>query len=302
MKDRIKINGKEQDTLDVMNPAGTFIAGERIRPLTLKDSPSLAGRLIPEFDRRNNIRDMFMKKPSTPASGKVEAALAGEERKGSKAATTESPHNSCIQSTDDSPRVAVSTTPPKLALSNTPKASIAGSKRASVEMSPSRPLKRSKSGSAPNGPARAGVSKGQQSLKGFFVTRSAAPAAPRAGNRDAAAVPAAGQEAVPSAARESRDTTAELDADELAHYSQMEAQEFPKLEPGESLPPADPNRPFSVDEAEDVFDPIASKDMWAKLFSKPAIPTCESHGEQCISLTTKKPGINCGRVFWICPR
>lgn len=53
---------------------------------------------------------------------------------------------------------------------------------------------------------------------------------------------------------------------------------------------------------ETVVDPIVSKESWSRLFSKRAPPKCEGHQEPCISLITKKPGINCGRAFWMCPR
>ena len=42
-----------------------------------------------------------------------------------------------------------------------------------------------------------------------------------------------------------------------------------------------------------VFDPIQAKESWSKLLSKRVVPRCE-HNEPCISLLTKKPGINCG--------
>ena len=53
---------------------------------------------------------------------------------------------------------------------------------------------------------------------------------------------------------------------------------------------------------ENVHDPVESKESWSKLFTKPAAPRCEGHGEPCISLLTKKPGMNLGRSFWMCPR
>lgn len=46
----------------------------------------------------------------------------------------------------------------------------------------------------------------------------------------------------------------------------------------------------------------AAKDSWTKIFSKKPEPRCEGHDEPCILLKTKKPGINCGRQFYICPR
>ncbi|KAJ5768024.1 hypothetical protein N7533_000607 [Penicillium manginii] len=51
-----------------------------------------------------------------------------------------------------------------------------------------------------------------------------------------------------------------------------------------------------------VIDPIVSKQDWGKLFTKKPVPKCDGHQEPCISLTTKKPGMNQGRAFWICPR
>jgi AP endonuclease-2 len=65
--------------------------------------------------------------------------------------------------------------------------------------------------------------------------------------------------------------------------------------------------PFSTlsplaESSEPFIDPEASKESWTKLFSKKPPPRCEGHQEPCISLTTKKPGQNCGRSFWICPR
>ena len=47
-------------------------------------------------------------------------------------------------------------------------------------------------------------------------------------------------------------------------------------------------------EDERVFDPIESKESWSKLLGKRVVPRCE-HNEPCISLVTKKPGVNCGK-------
>ncbi|KAI0162200.1 DNase I-like protein [Xylariaceae sp. FL1272] len=50
-----------------------------------------------------------------------------------------------------------------------------------------------------------------------------------------------------------------------------------------------------------VFDPVQNKESWSKLLGKRVVPKCE-HDEDCISLTTKKAGMNKGRAFFICPR
>jgi len=51
-----------------------------------------------------------------------------------------------------------------------------------------------------------------------------------------------------------------------------------------------------------VIDRVRSKDEWTELFSKRPPPLCTGHGEPCLQLTTKKPGPNFGRTFWICSR
>lgn len=51
-----------------------------------------------------------------------------------------------------------------------------------------------------------------------------------------------------------------------------------------------------------IHDPIESKESWSRLFSKRAAPLCEGHREPCKTMQTKKPGVNCGRSFFICAR
>jgi len=46
---------------------------------------------------------------------------------------------------------------------------------------------------------------------------------------------------------------------------------------------------------------FAAKKTWGKLFAKPVSPKCE-HQEPCKTMVTRKPGVNCGRSFWMCNR
>ncbi|CCX30259.1 Similar to DNA-(apurinic or apyrimidinic site) lyase 2; acc. no. P87175 [Pyronema omphalodes CBS 100304] len=48
----------------------------------------------------------------------------------------------------------------------------------------------------------------------------------------------------------------------------------------------------------DFLDQTDSKKKWSLLFTKKRPPVCDGHGEECIQLSTKKPGPNCGRAFW----
>jgi len=52
--------------------------------------------------------------------------------------------------------------------------------------------------------------------------------------------------------------------------------------------------PSNDDPDKEVFDPIKSKESWSKLLGKRVPPKCE-HDEACITLVTKKPGVNCGK-------
>lgn len=135
-------------------------------------------------------------------------------------------------------------------------------RRASASASPVKPVKRGKTGALAT---TTKGNKGQQSLKGFFQTTS----------KSADAVP----------------------SDESSFTTTDSSSQTTTV-----MPPPSP-RPTAAE----PFDPDprasqeASKEGWTKLFSKKVAPRCE-HGEPCISLTTKKPGVNCGRQFWICPR
>ncbi|TQW01170.1 DNA lyase Apn2 [Cordyceps javanica] len=66
LRDRIMKNGKEIALEEVMNPADMFRDGQRVRNWEQRDALVLSARLIPEFDRRRNIRDMFISKASQP--------------------------------------------------------------------------------------------------------------------------------------------------------------------------------------------------------------------------------------------
>jgi AP endonuclease-2 len=62
-----------------------------------------------------------------------------------------------------------------------------------------------------------------------------------------------------------------------------------------------PSSLADIIEEADFIDPVESKEKWGALFTKKRPPKCE-HEEECIQLTTKKPGINNGRAFWLCSR
>ena len=61
----MSVDGETKHVLDLMNPPNVFVNGTRVRDIASSDSLPLSGRLLPDFHRRRNIKDMFVRKPST---------------------------------------------------------------------------------------------------------------------------------------------------------------------------------------------------------------------------------------------
>jgi AP endonuclease-2 len=69
-----------------MNPEGMFVNGERLEEWSTKSLLPTLAKLIPEFDRRRSIRDMFFK-PAVPSRNK-EASLSDIREKTSETSPT----------------------------------------------------------------------------------------------------------------------------------------------------------------------------------------------------------------------
>ena len=317
MKDTIILDGKEIYVKDVMNPEGVFCDGKRIREHSVKDVLPLSGKLIPEFDRRQNIRDMFTRKPTLSKEPSTIPEIFSVENQqkvvsSQPIAGTDSPTNSFSSGTTLSPTKTTIIIPSPKAVSSSKSILSASTpstvtKRSLPEKSTNRPLKRAKSGSTAS-PAVTS-NKGQRSLKGFFKPKAAS-------NID-------NVNAQGTATTEVPDPQATLlPAAEITEKPVLSpvCDQSPKMHalPELCTPPWDKSSGSTVckstepspgvsqrrgvAEQEDVHDPIESKESWSKLFSKPIAPRCEGHGEPCIALITKKSGMNCGRSFWMCSR
>ena len=303
MKDRISIDCKEVDVHDVMNPPGMFIEGKRQREWARRDLLPLSGKLIPEFDRRRNIGDMFARKPSLPTSQSTvvsstaleDAPSAGRETGMVFEKDMPAPSPTKIE---DSGAVAISTS-----------SSPAGRKRSTADFSTNKPIKRAKSGSAANTPPTA--TKGQQSLKGFFKS-TAVPALGAAGDatKSQAAPPSLEKHVsdpnLPPAVNLAPTTRSDLEEEFTTSFTDDPSRTTPsnsQIDGSNSVDASSSiNGVGARGDNDMVHDPIESKESWTKLFTKPAAPRCEGHNEPCISLLTKKSGMNNGRSFWMCPR
>ena len=305
IKDAIAINGVEHDLRDVMNPPEMFLAGKRQREYsTASDLLPLSGKLIPEFLGRRNIRDMFARKPSLPqaqsSSKDTEASRVTAACQRSSTVELPSPTDGILER----PRQSITTVP-----TSSPFAG--GRKRSAPATTGGKIIKRGKSGSATA--TMPVTDKGQQSLKGFFkssVILDSSCASTVQGiewsqtslNNDTLGrvfTPVAGlAEARPTSGVQME--AANLDS--ATHTPrEIATQHTPGASPSAHESSND-NYGGVIQPQENFHDPVESKESWRKLFKKPAPPRCEGHDEPCISLLTKKPGMNLGRSFWMCQR
>nr|QKY89068.1 DNA lyase [Calonectria pauciramosa] len=256
MTDKVKINNSEHALFDLMNPPGMFQDGQRLREWVPKDLLPLSARLIPEFDGRQSIRDMFAKKAShnqqTPASSDTSM----------NPQTINESSDSHSSAVDDSTKSTLRPISKRLAETN--------------DKAPTRSLKRSKS-SSNHADAKNNASSGQRTLQGFFKPKAPAP-----------------QPEKPPTATSGRPPPSSTNTS-LASVKALPSQ------PQSAPAGAHSSRDTKYEETDRVFDPIEAKESWSKLLGKRVAPRCD-HDEPCISLTTKKPGVNCGRSFYVCPR
>ena len=305
IKDAIFIDGVERDLWDVMNPPGMFLGGKRQREYSATSDPlPSSGKLIPEFFGRRNIRDMFARKPSLPQSqssgiSSKDAEVSGITAASQRSLTSEMlcANNKIAEESSDS-TVTESTSSP----------SAVGKKRSAPATTSSKATKRGKPVSATVAPLVSG--KGQQSLKGFFK--------PSATLNSSVATAFQSRRMSQTSLNDDTDGRALRPVADLAetHPAPDIRTEAASLDPAPQIsrnvgtghipqePPSanpSPNR-AAIQIQENVHDPVESKESWSKLFTKPVAPRCEGHDEPCISLLTKKPGMNLGRSFWMCPR
>ncbi|KAI1755941.1 DNA lyase [Xylaria castorea] len=264
LNDTVQIDDKEVFIKDIMNPSGVFKNGKRLREWSTKDLLPLSAKLIPEFDRRQSIKDMFSKKPAPP---KTIPALSQD-------ASTMEVEESEKPVASGSTGTMNSAPPPSTASVPSP------------VKSSSRSLKRtpSESTSSNNNPkkARAGLNreppkKGQSSLMGFFKPKATENQTNKSEDK-----------LIPSTS--GLDSTVEVEPSSSSTKSETPKTDIDK-----------PQADWTYTDSENVFDPIEAKESWSKLLGKRIVPKCD-HGEDCISLVTKKSGMNRGRSFFICPR
>ncbi|KAL3466798.1 Endonuclease/exonuclease/phosphatase [Aspergillus heterothallicus] len=276
-RDSISVDNKQTNIYDMVNPPGVFWNGERQQNYTTKFLLPLSGRLIPEFDRRRNIKDMFTRKPSQTTLN-VQPSI--------QPAMSSPPENTGVipQKIENSP-IRTSTAVSTVSQENSQPRSTARKRPIRME---NPTVKRSKSMAT-----QPAITKpGQSTLKGFFKPKSTP------------AVDPVDLRLLKDPSSHSLKGT-EQSFDGLSKSTDKQGADNPDFDDAHSLDTPSTATPVTVitpREEANIIDPIVSKEDWSKLFTKKAPPKCEGHEEECISLKTKKPGVNFGRTFWICPR
>ena len=271
IRDR-KYNSKNVSIKDIMSPLGTFECGVRSKEWSVKEVPSLSGKLLQEFDRRRTIKDMFNKKPVLSTAESSESGFDREQ--GSILPASQGQAPDAAIPTEPATQSVISSQIPVVD-------SIRAKKRpaSSTNVTTSKRLKSSVTPTMSNV-----MNVGQQSLKGFFAPKT----------QDLTV--AAGDDI---ASNESPFMSiTQVDTDN-GTTDTAEAHTPPANTAAVACSPSliMDSSPVSAE----IFDPIASKDSWSRLFTKPVPPRCD-HGEPCKIMKTKKAGFNCGREFWMCQR
>lgn len=154
-----------------MNPTGMFKDGVRQQEYTSKEVPAFSGRLLPEFNKRRNIKDMFARKPSLKTAESTVDSGSGTAKTFSQA-LSESIETSSTRPTPAEEARAQRLADPTDVSENIGKRQSPERKRSALSSSPTQTFKRSKSNVTSNPPTTPG--KGQQSLRGFFKPKSVA--------------------------------------------------------------------------------------------------------------------------------
>lgn len=303
--DTVSKDGAIVPITEIMNPEGMFKDGQRQREWSQKDCLPTSAKLIPEFDRRQSIKDMFFKK-STPSTTPKLATPAAD---GQDAFDLANASSITLTAAAAIPETASFAPSPKQSLSQSTAAEPALSqtsplpkRRAERPALSTRPPKKVKAALIKQPSSKTGPGPSQSTLMGFFKpktpTATLGPAPISGDNHSPATIAETTTRTEPSAAQGSRpkspsqpDDIEEWDEDSLEQQktsptTHKAASAAAKEDEGKRKP---------------VFNPIQNKESWSKLLGKRVVPKCE-HGEDCQSLVTKKPGINCGRSFYMCAR
>ncbi|KAK5172472.1 hypothetical protein LTR04_002398 [Oleoguttula sp. CCFEE 6159] len=266
-KDDVELDSKMIKLLDIMNPPGMFMNGQRQREWSTKDLPAFSARLLPEFDKRRSIKDMFSRKPSLKAAESPHGTGTPTDSERS------SPEKGVISETISRSEVTIEsgahllpTSPdvqPSLRLASNPTDGSLNFDRPKrkAETIVAASSKRSKSNGTSTVPAA--PPKGQQKLSGFFKPKNIPPKTTE--NAIASVLPS-----TPAFSQESVDkSTPGLPS------TSTDFTTYPKDEPGmmpSLLPPFQPETLQAQDESVAVAHSMAPSEITGATSSTQTMP------------------------------
>ncbi|KAL5606316.1 uncharacterized protein BROUX77_003509 [Berkeleyomyces rouxiae] len=301
--DTIVHEDQEQHLLDLMAPPGTFCQGIRAKPWSTADCLAQSARLLPEFSGRMSIKNMFARhsKPSQTLTaqttksqnkGDIQQTLAHPDTAPNETTPTQfqedqqQSQNQNRQSRSPTSSFSETIILPQKSTQNIPLSAAAKRPAAAPppaqlrETKKTRTISAAKKGSGAAGPK-------QSKLSGFFQVRTKGGTA---------------------CSQSQTDEAADAGSEQTVVATVTEAPARPPLpEPASTRAGTIDNKAVSAPAVtldsnnERVYDPIEAKESWSGLLGSRQVPLCE-HKEACISLRTKKPGMNCGRSFFMCAR
>lgn len=310
IKDTIDVRGTVKHLKDIMSPQGMFENGERVKEYSEKSIPAFSGKLLKEFYKRRNIKDMFGKKPSMPQDTSSMDPAQIPERPQATATMPVDPGDAGITRLPptDVPLNTVQDEHDTTSMPSQPGRTASPEKKRKASETTQKVAKKPKP--ATKAVADKSMTNGQQSLKGFFQSKAPKHSLPLV---DVA---------------NDKDTNTQLNVEShesgksrpLKWYGIFSTDRVlvndqpatpvrmapPTTSPYFLTPAKSPGSTISETVAESespskFVDPIVSKESWSKVFTKPTAPRCE-HDEPCKTMKTKKTGFNCGREFWMCQR
>lgn len=260
--------------VDVMNPPGVFVQGQRKKEWTLGLTPGFSAKRMPEFDKRRTIKSMF----AAPVTQKSRSSQ--QQQPLSPAPAAEVGNVASVQADAEN----------KSTITN---ASTASMKRkpSSVAVNKEQPLKKQK-------PDAKAPSKGQQSLKGFFQAKCV----PAEAGSEKPEKEAQQNGSIDTSERSSAIGAVDSDVN-VRPSTPASPSNTPTASQVSSHPPRDETPDLSPSKfATQLASAEKTQQKWGALFSRPVAPVCEGHNEPCKTMQTKKKGSNQGRSFWMCTR
>lgn len=287
------VDGNLQHIVDIVNPPRMFVGGKR-QSSQAAPKLKLSAQLTGEYAGRQSIRDMFSKVTAQKTSDVqgVKKASINPPTLGEETGNLLTPQ--AHDTTADSPSTQGD--------SESLLSAGSGTDCSNTQTNPSSqprepPAKRQKVVSSPGGKKfsnttlRKSSSRGQQSLINFFKKPSPAPETVLAKSSSSQQSTKGSTASLTSNSGLDQQPIGSSFSDEPPQVNDEMASETGDIitqpQRGDSFP---------------SIDPIASKEKWSQLFTKPIVPRCDAHSEPCILRVTKKPGPNVGRAFWMCSR